>query len=149
MAGVATYTGTFTDAMLLGLAGMNVELTFTLDAPAFTLSGGQMISTQPVVATPDAAGKYSVKLVSNADIVGDSLYLVRARFDAPAGGRREMDLFWFYARPGGGPVTPGETVPPGGHFMVISSTTEPSPWPRGYWWFNPATGDLWRVQGAA
>ena len=137
------YTGSYLDAGLNDLAAFEPKLEFILSQEAFTISGGRLLSTRPVVVQPGTDGAFTVDLVSNDSIQGNTTYLVRATYLDAAANYVAVDLFSIYARRGGGSLSEMATTLL--HFRtpyVISSPTTPDPWPPAWVWFNPVTGDL-------
>ena len=139
----AVYTGNYVDCGLTALAAFQPKLEFVLSEESFSMDG-QLLSTRPVTVTPSATvGAFSVSLVPNDLIRGNTTYKIRATYLDAAGNFTSIDLFSFYAREGGGKVTdmmPSGFIPA----LVFWQPTEPDPWPIGSIWVNSITDDVRR-----
>ncbi len=143
---MARYTGTLTDCGLASLTPFKPILKFVLIPEAsFALVGNQLLTTRPVQVTPGTTGAFSVELVPNDEIRGNTKYLVRAEWLDPAGvAPTSLDVFEFFARAGGGDITEMAAAGPGMPAQVFWQSEQPDPWPPGWIWVNSVTGDVKR-----
>lgn len=139
----AVYTGNYVDCGLGALAAFQPKLEFILSKESFS-TDGQLLSTRPVSVTPATGdGAFTVFLVPNDLIQGDTTYKIRATYLDAASNFTSLDLFSFYARSSGGKVT--DMLPVGfTPSLVFWQPEEPDPWPVGAIWVNSITDDVQR-----
>lgn len=136
------YSGQITDPGLNSLMQHELELSVRLSEPSFSLTGDQLYTTAPVaVRFTSDTGSFEVSLTPSSQMQGDADYILSATWLDNYGHFQNLDVFTFRAFPGGGRI--GSTTAPGwlpAH--IIAASTEPSPWPVGWAWWNTATDDI-------
>ncbi|TFC59400.1 MULTISPECIES: hypothetical protein [unclassified Cryobacterium] len=139
---MAIYASSYTDCGLASLASYAPKITCTLSEEAYRLDTGGMLSCRPVAAILAADGSFTVDLVPNDRIAGNTFYYVKATYLDETGGMAQIDLFKVYARTGSGTLIdmaiPGSWAPA----YLIVSDYQPNPWPVGWVWASELTGDV-------
>lgn len=134
--------GRMTDAAQVPLGAEQVELFFRLSRPA-TGSDGALYGTAPVIVKPGADGEFTVRLVPNDEIQGNSSYRVSAKYLDRSGAFVELDLWDIFVPKLGGWIS--ELIDPSwSPAQLFNQPARPEPWPTGSVWTDTITGDTWR-----
>jgi hypothetical protein len=140
---MALYTGNYLDVGLDSLAPFSPTITATLSRESFSKVGNRLLSRRPVEATLGSGGFFTLDLVPNDEILGNTYYELQATYLDAGSNFTRIDLFKIYARTGGGEITdmfePGYVFKPA---YVFWQDNEPDPWPVGWIWVNKTSGDV-------
>lgn len=141
---MAVYASSYTDCGLASLAPYAPMITCTLSEESNRLDTGGLLSRRPVAAVLAGDGSFTVDLVPNDRIAGNTHYLVKATYLDETARMSQIDLFRVYARTGSGTLidmaVPGSWAPA----YLIVSDYQPDPWPVGWVWASELTGDVKR-----
>lgn len=139
---MAIITGTLRDFGLQSLAAYAPQVVFTPSSPA--VGGPYLLSTEPVIVTPEVGGQFEANLMPTIDLRPDCWYWISIVWLDPAGNYIRKDfLDWKLRIPtsAGGAISDLLSVP-SNPAQAWVGVTEPDNATPGTWWLNPTTGEL-------
>lgn len=142
--------GNIRDAAQVPLATNQLRLKFTLSRPgsgtASSVADGVLFPTAPIEVSPDSRGDFSLRLVPNDLIQGDTFYQVRAEWLDSSSNFTSLDLYRIFVPMTGGWIN--ELVDPSwGVAQIIYAPTRPVVWPAGAVWIDSISGEMHQHKG--